>query len=796
MLRNFLMTAWRSMVRQRGFSLLNILGLTLGISSSLFLMLYLFQELGYDQHHVKKDRLYRISSQISEPDNSFKWSVTQNPLGPALNQDYPEVESYVRFVGNDRTLFKYEEAEIYAEEVYIVDSTIFDLFTVEWVYGPANGGLDQPNTIVLARSVAEKFFEKSDPVGKQIETESGESYEITGVYEDMPQQSHIIANVMISGTGFDFMRRTDGWGGFNIYTYVLLEEGASAASFAAKLPEVVEKYVAVIFDQFDISVEYTLLPITDIHLKSDFQGEPQPTGNMSYIYIFAAIGLFMLLIACINYMNLATARAASRAREIGIRKVMGSYRSHLIGQFLSESTLTTLISFVLAMGLVLILLPLVNTWLAVPLAASSLFQPKVLLSTLAIFLVVSLLAGSYPAFFLSAMEPVKTLKGAINRIGGHATLRKGLVVLQFSISLFMLVSTGIVFDQLNFLQEKDLGFTSAPVARFGFPDNNAREKWPVLEQKLEALPGVLAASSSNASPGSGYGKTLWNVENNEGVMEQKGVDNFSVDYDYIPTLEIEIVEGRNFDREIRTDSFAAVLVNEAFVKRMSWEEPIGKRFQFDVSNDTLPYAYVVGVFKNYHHRSLYNLIEPLVLRPRVNNSIVQARLTKENVPTSLAQIEQAWQEVFPTAPFEYEFVDEEFMAQYEADQLRSQIFTVFSILTIIIACLGLLGLAAFTAEQRTKEIGIRKVIGASVQQLVVLLSKDFLILVSLSILLAFPAAWFFMKSWLEGFAYAADMRWTTFAGAFVLTLLISVMTTSYHAIRTARSNPVMALRNE
>ncbi|MEO1451579.1 MAG: ABC transporter permease, partial [Bacteroidota bacterium] len=500
--------------------------------------------------------------------------------GPALKQDYPEVEEYVRFVGAGRTLFKYEQKEIFEEEVYIVDSTVFDMFTFEWVYGNGNGSLDKPSTAVLAQSVATKFFGNTDPVGKRIKTEAGEEYEITGVYADMPKQSHIIANVMFSGTGFDFMRRTDGWGGFSIYTYVLLHNGVAGETFSAKLPEVVEKYVAVIFAQFDISVEYTLLPITDIHLKSDFQGEPQPTGNMSYIYIFAAIGLFMILIACINYMNLATARAASRAREIGIRKVMGSYRSHLIGQFLAESTLTALISFSLALILVFTLLPLVNTWLEVPLSAMALAQPKVLLSMFGIFLIVALVSGSYPAFFLSAMEPVKTLKGAVNRLGGHATLRKSLVVLQFAISLFMLVSTGIVFDQLNYLQKTDLGFTNDPVVRFGFPDEDAQGKWPVLEQKLEAIPQVMATSTSNASPGNGYGKLLWNVENNEGVMEQKGVDNFSVDWDYIPTLEIDIVAGRNFDRNIRTDSFAAIIVNEAFVKRMSWDEPIGKRFQY------------------------------------------------------------------------------------------------------------------------------------------------------------------------------------------------------------------------
>lgn len=794
MIRNFFTTALRNMTRQKGYTLLNIVGLTIGIASTLFILLYLNHELSYDTYHEHADNVYRISSQITEPDNSFKWAVTQFPLGMALKQEYPEVEQYVRFIGQGRSLFEIGEKRLYERKIMYVDSTVFEVFSFDMLAGDKKTALFAPNSIVLNRSVAEKFFGSvGEAMDKTLKIDGEDEMKVTGVFEDMPSRSHIIVNAMISSNTLP--QRPANWGSFGIYTYVKLVPGSDPIAFEGKLEEVITKYVATIFDQFDITVKYSLLPIKTIHLHSDFEGEPEPVGNMNYIYLFAAVGIFMLLIACINYMNLATARSAKRAREVGIRKVLGSWRIHLIGQFLAESVLLTLISMALSLLLIFILLPTLNSLLDLSLDFSLLFQPLLLLSILGILVLVGIIGGSYPAFFLSSFQPASVLKGSLHRIKGNVPLRKILVVTQFAISLAMLICTGIVYDQLNFLQEKDLGFTQDQVIRFGLNQPGSREKWPVLREKLLQHPGVIQAGTANSSPGLGYSKQLWTVENKDGVLEQKGMDHYYMDYDFVSTLEMEIVEGRNFSREIVTDTSTGVLVNEAMVKRMSWDNPIGKRFQFD-GQDSTAFSYVIGVVKNYHHQSLYNPIEPMLFRPNLNNGNVHVRIRPDNPEETVDAIKQTWAETFPTIPFEYVYLDTEFQAQYEEDQRRSKVFSSFALLTIIIACLGLLGLASFSAEQRTKEIGVRKVIGASVQQLLILLTKDFVILLGIASLIAFPVAWYLMKGWLEDFAYATEISWLTFVGALIITLVITILTTTYHAYKAATANPVEALKYE
>ncbi|MCB0840996.1 MAG: FtsX-like permease family protein, partial [Bacteroidetes bacterium] len=549
------------------------------------------------------------------------------------------------------------------------------------------------------------------------------------------------------------------------------------------------------FSPVNISVEYTLLPIKDIHLKSDFEGEPQPTGEMTYIYLFAIVGIFMLLIASINYMNLATARSARRAKEVGIRKVMGSMKGQLIGQFLSESVIITVISLLLSISIVALILPMLNSVLDTTLSISLIFHPVVISSLFGILILVGIIGGSYPAFYLSSFEPVVVLKSNKVKGGGNAFLRKILVWLQFVISLALLVSTGIVYDQLRYIQDKDLGFTSDPVVRFRLQGENARQKWPVFREKLLQSPNITAAATASSSPGIGFSKLLWNVETEEGVMDQKGVDNYSVDYDYFPGMEIEIVAGRNFSREITTDSFQSIMVNEAMVKRMGWSDPIGKKVQFD-TNDSLPVSRVIGVVKDFHQQWLYDPISPLAFLPQKINFFAHVKMDKRSVKETLNYLETEWEAQFPGQPFDYAFLDEEFFAQYEEDQKRSKIFTTFAIMTIVIACLGLLGLASFTAEQRTKEIGIRKVIGANIKDIMVMLTKDFVILVGLATPVAFGAAWYFMRDWLKGFAYYTDLKVSTFVLALVITLVITLLTTSYHALRAAKSDPVRALRYE
>lgn len=800
MLKNYLKLAIRAASRQPGYTALNIIGLTLGIASALFILLYITAENRFDQYHEKKDRIYRISSDVTEPDNAFRWSVTQTPLAPQLKVDYPEVEEYVRFIPSGRTQLEYKDRYFYDEKVFLVDSTVNEVFTFNYVRGNAATALQQPYSIALSTSLAERIFGDTDPMGEVLETASGSSYTITGIYEDMPPHSHLIAHALISSNSNARLNdpNAGNWGGFGIYSYVLLREGTDAAAFAAKLPEVIDKYVAVIFDQFDIKIKYELLPLTDIHLKSDFEGEPEPSGEIGFLYIFGAVALFILLIACINYMNLATARATKRATEVGVRKVLGSERRQLVGQFLSESLIFTLTALVLSYVLVLLLLPLFNHAFDMQLSRKLLLSAPVLLGTLGIVLLTGILAGSYPAFYLSSFRPIAVLKGSLGKGSGNPRLRKALVSVQFALTIFMLIGTGIIYDQMSFLRNKHLGFDKDNVLVLSLEGEQGRAKYPTLREKLLQNPKIPMVGSASNNLGSGAGKNVMRVETADGTMDQYGIDLYSVDYEFFPTIGASFAQGRNFDAQFSTDSTQAVLVNEAMVRRFGWDDPIGRRFQFG-DNDTIPMLQVVGVVKDFHQLSMYDPIESLLFVPAANNGEMHVRIKPENATETaqlLAYMEQQWQTVFPNQPFEYRFLDATYMDLYEADKIRARIFTLFSGLMILIACLGLLGLASFTAEQRTKEIGVRKVLGARTTDIVYLLTNNFVLLVILATVPACLAAWYFMSKWLASFSYHTDMNFWLYGLAFTAVVIITIFTTGYHALRAARSNPVEALKYE
>ncbi len=798
MLKNYFQIALRNFRRQPGYTLLNILGLTIGITATLFILLYITEESRFDTYHEKANRIYRVSSDLTEPDDAFKWASTQAPLAPQLKKDYPEVEEYVRFNGNGRTQFERNGQFHFVEKVFVVDSTVCDVFSFNFIKGEKKTALRDPNSVALDASSAKKIFGKNDPIGEILKTPSGREYTVTGVYEDMPSHSHLIAEAMISLNTMTRLNNSNNWGGFNLYSYVLLKEGTDAASFAAKLPQVIEKYVAVIFDQFDIKIKYELLPLTDIHLKSDFEGEPEPVGEMGFLYIFGAVGLFLLLLACINYMNLSTARATKRAMEVGIRKVLGSDRSQLIVQFLSESILFTLVALLLSVLLVFLFLPIFNTTFDLNLTTSLLGTPAVLSAILGIVILVGIAGGSYPAFFLSAFQPISVLKGSLAKGTGNPNLRKTLVGIQFAITLFMLIGTGIIYDQMNYLSNKDLGFDKEHIMTFALPGRAARAKYPVIREKLLQNPQITKVGSASNSPGNGYGKNLMNVETADGTMNQLGVNLYAVDYDYFNTLGVDMVAGRGFSLEFGSDTIAAVLVNEAMVKRMGWTDPIGKKVQFG-TDDTLAVSRVVGVVKDFHQRSLYDPIESLLFAPNFNNGQIHVRINPTNkaaVTSIIAFVESEWKGLFPNTPFEFDFVDAAFMELYEADQKRANIFTLFSLLMIFIACLGLFGLASFTAEQRTKEIGVRKILGANTGDIIFLLTRNFLILVGIAAIPAFIAVWYFMKQWLGTFAYHTEMNYLLFGAALVIVLLITLMTTGFHALRAAKGNPIESLRYE
>ncbi len=792
MLKNYIKVAIRSLKRQPAYTALNIIGLTVGITSSLLILLYIFHETSFDKFQSKSDRTYRISSAIQEPDNAFKWAVTQMPLGMTLKNENAEVEQYTRFFGGGRRRLEHNQINYFEENIYFVDSTVFKVLDFDFVAGDPNGALDAPNTVVLNKTIADKIFKGENPIGQTLNIDGNRSLEVTGVYRDYPDNSHIQPEGMISRSTF-FGINAGSWGSFNLYTYVVLNENADADAFQAKLDSTIVRYVDPIFEPLKIYVKYELLPITTIHLNSDFQGEPVPPGDMDYIYIFSAIALFLVVIASINYMNLATARSMKRSLEVGIRKVMGANRGGLIWQFLTESILITLIALILSVLVLFLIVPGVNNVVGTNLDINALLETNTILATVLIVIFTGLIGGSYPAFFLSAFQPATVLKGNVGKSGGKI-LRKVLVTLQFTISIFMLIGTLVIYRQMEFVRNKDLGFDKEQMMSLQLNNRNTRQQWPVLRNKLLQNANINSAATTGSTPGSGVGKLLMLVESNEGVMEERGVDNYGVDYEFFPTMGIEFVAGRNFSLDFASDSASAVIVNEAMVERFGWEEPLGKRIILG-GNDTIPPTRIVGVVKNFHQQSLHEEIPPLLFIPRRSNGGALIKING-NIRETVAFIKSTWEETFPTLPFEFEFLDEQFNEQYETDEVRGQLFLGFSFMTILIACLGLLGLASYTAEQRSKEISIRKVLGANTKGLVGLLIRDFIILVVIAAVPASILGYLSMQSWLENFQFHIEITAMIFATVLVGTIVITILTTGYHAMKSATANPAERLKYE
>lgn len=793
MLKNYFLVAIRHLKRQPGYALLNILGLTIGIASALLIVLYLNQETSYDKHQTNASRIYRISADITEPDNAFRWAVTQPPLGSTVNTEFQEVKQFTRFAGGGNTRFRLDDRNYEAEDMFLVDSTVFDVFTFNFVQGDPATALDAPNSIVLNQTLAEKIFKGENPMGKLLETERF-SYEVTGVFEDVPITSHIRPDAMASFSTNERYSTSQSWGGFGLYTYVLLNEGTDPGYVEQRLnEEIIPKYVATVFDQFDIKVKYEMINIQDIHLYSDFEGEPTDLGNIDYVYIFLAVAIFLVLIACINYMNLATARSMRRSLEVGIRKVMGAFRAALIRQFIVESILIALVSMLISILLLLIVVPVINSTVGTSLLLSDLLSQKIVLTLLGILIFTGLVSGSYPAFYLSGFSPIKAIKGGSgSKRTGNVWLRRILVGLQFSISIFMLIGTLVIYQQMQYVRDADLGFNKDRVVNFTL-NRSTSEKWEAFRTSLLQNPNIANAATATNIPGNGFGKNVMQVETNEGVMEDYGVDWYGVDYDYINVLEIEMADGRGFSRDFPSDTATSVLVNESMVERMGWDKPIGMRFQFD--QDSTVFHKVIGVVKDFHHRSLYNPIESFMIFPNLNNRQAMVKIGGD-LEEGLAHLESTWIELFPNTPLEYQFLDQNFMEAYESDQLRGRLFLGFALMMIIISGLGLLGLASFTAEQRSKELSVRKVLGADVKGLVLLLVKDFIWLVLVGALPAFLIGYKIMNNWLNDFEYHTEINVMIFIAVLIIVATFVILTTGFQAYKAATANPSENLKYE
>jgi putative ABC transport system permease protein len=797
MIKNLLLIAFRNLRKDKWFSLLNIMGLTIGISFSLFLIFYIVDELSYDKHHEKADRIYRINSYLQEKEKDINWALTQFLLAPTLKKDYPEVEEAVRFISRERTLFKNSEKEFYETKAYYADSNVLQMFTHKFIEGNAATALNAPFDIVISKKLADKYFGKNTPaIGKTLKT-IYDLYKVTAVIEDMPQNAHIRYDMLISlPTIFksNIYGGLGGWGNFNNYTYVLLKPGSNAASFNKKLADVYKKYVESDFKQYNATMYYDLQAITNIHLHSKLTWEPEELGSMSYIWIFSAVAFFMLLIACINYMNLTTARSARRAKEIGIRKVTGSTKNQLVFQFLSESLLTSFIAVLLSVVLVVALLSVFNSLSGKSFTIQNLWQPFNILLLLGIVLFTGLLGGSYPAFYLSGFRPVGILKGALSKASGNINLRRSLVVVQFSISMIMLTCTWVVYNQLSFLSKKDLGFNKDQVMTVTVnTGEDERNKIFAMNNDFRSLPGVTSVGTAYGYPGApNVSMNMFSVETKTGYVD-KSIECYSVDDQYLNTLGIKFLKGRNFSG--LSDTLQSVVVNESLVKQFGWDEPLGKRFKFpgDTSGN---YLEVVGVFNDFNQKSLYNPITPMLLFYQPNCNVIQLKLDSKNIKASIAKVETTWKKYFPQLPFEHKFLDDDFNSQYVADQKRGKIFATFSILTIIITCLGLLGLTAFTTQQRQKEISIRRILGATTLEMVKMITTNYLWLSLIAALIAFPIAWYFMSRWLKVFTYHDNLSIVPFIISALIILVTAVATASFHSAKAALTKPVNSLRTE
>lgn len=767
-------------------------------------MLYVYNELSYDRYNEKSDQIVRVVFRGIIGGGEMKEANVMAPVARTLKADFPEVLTATRIQTSSSSLISYGEKTFKENELAFADSNFFQVFTLPLIKGDALTALKEPNTIVISQEIAKKYFGNQDPIGKVLNFKSWKSsYKVTGVYDEIPARSHFHFN-MIASLVTNPDERNDSWMTSGYFTYLVLPKGYDYKQLEAKLPGVVDKYAGPqLTKAFKMNLQefrkkgnnigLYLQPLTDIHLKSDLAGDISAHGDISYIYIFGSIAIFMLLIACINFMNLSTASASKRAKEVGIRKVLGSLKSELIRQFLVESILITFIALLLALGLAYLVLPVFNKLAQSDLSISLIASVWVVPALLTFVLIVGGLAGSYPAFFMSSFKPVSILKGTLNSRGGASvSLRSGLVVFQFCISVVLIVGTLVVHRQLSFIQTKKLGYSKEQlmVIQDTWQLNQNTESY---KNQLLQDPRVESISISSFMPAGNSNFNNFSVYPEDKVDQYVKTPRHEIDYEYLKTMGIELSAGRNFSRDFGSDSTAAI-INETAARALGWaDDAVGHKVTGLSNNDGDKITYkIIGVVKDFHFRSLHETITPMIMvLGGGGNMIVKVKTT--DISGLIATAKSKWT---AEEPFAYSFMDERYNNTYRAEQRVGSILNIFAGLTIFVACLGLFGLATFTAQQRIKEIGIRKVLGASVIGIMGMLSKDFIKLVTIAIILASPVAWYLMNQWLQDFAYRIELNWLMFVGAGAGAIVIALITVSFQAVRAAVMNPVRSLRSE
>ena len=810
MIKNYLKIAFRNLTRYKFISFINLFGLTVGLTCCFLILAYILHELSYDKYQPNADRIYRVTRSFNNPQTgalSLNLSTVAPPFGPLLQNDFKEIESMTRFISNGTTSVKYDEKMLNEQNVYFADDKFFDFFHADVLKGNPKKALADPYSIMMTDEMAKKYFGNEDPVNKVIRINLGNyfDFKVTGIYKPFPSNTHFHPDMMLS---FNTLNDTLIYGAENLrtnfgnnsfFTYIRLPKNYDAKRLEKQFPAFLDRNIPQRNSQFKPSqgTALGLQKLTDIHLRSHTDYEAEENGDIKRVYIFSAIALFILLIACINYMNLSTARSALRAREIGIRKAVGAQRKEVIAQFLSESVLVSWIAMLLALGLTWLLLPLLNKISGQQLGMGILLKWQIILPVLIVPFFVGIISGIYPALFMSSFQPVKVLKGLVKTGGGNISFRKVLVTMQFAVSIILIICTAIVFIQMRYMQTKSLGFDRDHIVTLPYTTE--------LNDKFDAFRTELLANSNIKNAGRSSRIPTGRLLDAMGARMMSGdtlapvnadIKFVSADQDFISTYGVKVLAGRGFSRDFSLDT-SAFLINEAAAKVLGFksnDDAIGKDFGYGNRSGKL-----IGVFNDFHFESMHQRIVPLVLLvPRSANNYgrISIKIAGANIPAALSHIESTWKKFLPETPYEYAFLDDNFEQLYKAEARQKTLLGLFASLAIFIACLGLFGLSAFAISQRIKEIGIRKVLGADVSTIVTLLSKDFLKLVAIAALVAFPVAWYFMDKWLQDFAYRISMPWWIFLVAGIIATIIALVTISFQAIRAAIANPVKSLRTE
>ena len=802
MLKNFLTVALRNILKQKFYAFINVLGLSIGIIVSIFILIYIIDELSFDRFHAKSDRIYRVNLIASLGGQELVGTYTPPPMAAALKEEVPEITHAMRMWEWNNTVVKYEDKSFTEDKLYHADSSFFDIFSFKLLHGDPNTALDEPNSVLLSEDMANKYFGNAQALGEIITIgNDNQAFKVTGVLENPPSNSHLQYNLVTSFHSFDFSK-SDIWLNNSLQTYFTTVKSANLENVQAQLDNFIVKYVGPAIQQFmGIDLEsfkkeqkgkygFTFIPVTDIHLKSNYQGEYEPVSDIKYVYILSAIGLFIIIIAAINFMNLATARSAGRAKEVGMRKTFGAINTQLIGQFMLESLIYTLVAVIFAILAVILLLPQFNLLAGKDISYISLLNSEIIIGIIIITVVVALLAGSYPALYLTSFNIGSIFKGKIAAGMKSGKVRGALVVVQFTISIILLICTAIVYQQLQYTQNKNLGFKKENVIVV-YNASRVGNNRDALKQSLLSKNGVVTASYSNhVIPGTNN----TTVFRKPGVEQDHLISTYFADYEHMEAMGFKLKAGRYFNRDFASDS-SAIVINEATAREMGWEDPVNEEL-WSFNEETPKMLKVIGVLEDYNFESLRDDIRPMLIRltPRSNNLIV--RFDNENPQRAINLIEAEWNKVAANEPFDFEFLDQKFDSLYRSEQRIGTLFTTFTIMAIVIACLGLLGLSAYTAEQKTKEIGIRKSLGASELNIIGLLNKEFSKFVLISFLLALLPAYYFVNQWLAGFAYRIDINWFIFLWSGLITFFVAFVTVSYQAFKASKVNPTESLRYE